>query len=259
MRPKVIDGGPKYLSALRGAIATIRSAFGKGSRTSETAAPMASSPVTAVHITSEVVGPQVVENIYDPVFIATEQADNRPTVVFDLDNTLIVVKDGKATLRPGAREVLESLRNEGIKTVLWTNGKTDYAVRHLQNTGLYELFDIVIAEEAYCAKEFLPWESETARQSFDEVLGTGATDRAEEFNLDFSAAKNLGILGYEVIVDDNPRVFWEAQEGREFGWEFASIQCSYFDGGNNGVTDFSVITQKIRAALLENCHQYEVK
>jgi len=196
------------------------------------------------------VGPLVVENIYDPAFIASERTDTRSTVVFDLDNTLLVVRDGEAEVRPQARATLEALRDQGIKLVLWTNSPTAYALRHLRATGLYELFDVIITKEAYCNAEVQPWQSETARQAFDQILGAGATDRLEELEDYQPMAKNLAILGYRLIVEDNPRISFEVEDAREIGWNYEAIQCSYFNGATETADDFGRILPMIQERLL---------
>ena len=72
-------------------------------------------------------------------------------VVFDLDGTLI---DGNGNLRPGAIDLLNSLKNKGVDVALWTHSPYDRTEMILKDTGLDNYFDIkdknqVVTREDY--------------------------------------------------------------------------------------------------------------
>ncbi|CBH15894.1 TFIIF-stimulated CTD phosphatase, putative [Trypanosoma equiperdum] len=58
---------------------------------------------------------------------------DRPTIVLDLDETLVYAREGPLYVRPGLEELLQFL-DENCETVLWTAGMKHYAeavVRHI--------------------------------------------------------------------------------------------------------------------------------
>ncbi|KAH8620542.1 putative NLI interacting factor like phosphatase [Trypanosoma vivax] len=62
----------------------------------------------------------------------------RPTVVLDLDETLVYARDGPLYVRPGLEELLQFL-GENCETVLWTAGVKHYAeavVRQIDRNGI---------------------------------------------------------------------------------------------------------------------------
>jgi hypothetical protein len=61
-----------------------------------------------------------------------------PIWAFDVDGCLIDSVTG-GSLRPLARDVLESLHAQGVTVVLWSAGGGDYARRRAQEHGLHDL------------------------------------------------------------------------------------------------------------------------
>jgi hypothetical protein len=68
------------------------------------------------------------------------------TWVFDVDATLVDAITG-SSLRPGAQDLLASLRAEGCRTVLWSAGGAAYARRRATQHGIAHLFDAFEAKD----------------------------------------------------------------------------------------------------------------
>jgi len=71
----------------------------------------------------------------------------RMTWVFDVDATLVDAITG-SSLRPGAQDLLVSLRAEGCRIVLWSAGGAAYARRRATQHGIAHLFDAYEAKDA---------------------------------------------------------------------------------------------------------------
>ena len=69
------------------------------------------------------------------------------TIVFDLDNTL--VDEFGAGTRPGIVKLLEKLRADGHRLVLWTNSRRDRAREILKMYDLRKHFSTIICREDY--------------------------------------------------------------------------------------------------------------
>ncbi len=72
-------------------------------------------------------------------------------IVFDLDNTL--VDEFGSTVRPGIKSMLERLKRDGHRLVLWTNSKTERAKEILFRHDLKNYFSTFIFRENYDPKE----------------------------------------------------------------------------------------------------------
>lgn len=77
---------------------------------------------------------------------------NRPSVwIFDVDGTLIG-SIRSTQLRPGARELLETLTEAGTTLVLWSAGGAEYAHRMLAQFDLVHFFSGIYAKEERCER-----------------------------------------------------------------------------------------------------------
>ncbi|MBI4347909.1 MAG: trehalose-6-phosphate synthase [Elusimicrobia bacterium] len=130
--------------------------------------------------------------IYDRSFVASEKADGRFTVVLNLNDTIEHHDDktGGDTfrLRPGIEGDLGRLKASGIKVVLWTQAERWWVERFLDRfPALAPQFDRIITHENYM--EPTPGES---------VGRPVLASRVE----DDPFAKDLSVLGYDVLIDD---------------------------------------------------------
>ena len=92
-------------------------------------------------------------------------------IVIDLDNTL--VDELGATLRPGCKNFLTALLQDGHELALWTSSSRNRAEEILQRFNLHSFFSIVIFREDY--------------QSLNK-----------------NARKDLRWLDADLIIDDDP-------------------------------------------------------
>ncbi|MFC1521425.1 MFS transporter [Elusimicrobiota bacterium] len=141
-------------------------------------------------------------NITDKKVIKRELKDKRFTAVFDLNQTLEghddAVDPDDIRLRPGTIENLKDLKNSGIKIVLWTQAET------------------------WWVEKFFAKYPETA-QYFDLVItGNNYVPNVEEYNHTNTKnfEKDITILGYDVIVDDNAKL---ESTAREKGFFFVGV------------------------------------
>ncbi len=161
------------------------------------------------------------ESVYDPEFYNVERADSRITVVVDLDQTILnteVDKEHKIqniTFRPNIMEMIlrlmmDNAYKDEVKWVLWTQGNRPY-VKHVDSyfPHLFTRFDLIITKENYEAysPDFIARDPSNAPEGFYE-----RNDRA------IWPPKNLAILGYDILVDDNRDVLNQVNElGNPYG------------------------------------------
>ena len=79
----------------------------------------------------------------DPLstFLPPSSDPSRPTVVLDLDETLVYARDGPVKQRPFLGELLNGLAQGGFEVVVWTAGERDYAqgvIRSIDPNGVIE-------------------------------------------------------------------------------------------------------------------------
>ncbi|OGS05724.1 MAG: hypothetical protein A3G41_06195 [Elusimicrobia bacterium RIFCSPLOWO2_12_FULL_59_9] len=130
--------------------------------------------------------------IYDPGFIRRERADARFTVVWDLNGTLEAHDDrtdkNAVYLRPQAEEVLKSLKDRGVKLVLWSQAEKWWVDGFFQKfPQIAPYFERVITRENYM---------DLSGKEFAEFPEASAVHRR------FPRAKNLSLLGYDLLVDN---------------------------------------------------------
>jgi long-chain acyl-CoA synthetase len=77
--------------------------------------------------------------VSDPAGVQSVGAQ-RPTWLFDVDATLVDGVTG-SHLRPHARHLLELLRGQGARTLLWSSGGAEYALRRARQHAIDHLVD----------------------------------------------------------------------------------------------------------------------
>jgi protein-L-isoaspartate(D-aspartate) O-methyltransferase len=143
------------------------------------------------------------ECILKPEFVRSERAiaAEQVTVVFDLDETIRYYSHPRASyvLREGMTEQLRKLKSHGIRLVLWTNN--DAVPFFEQFPEMRTIFDLAISgynfnspsrEELAAAYGELAAGSKLSGQTIDEIF-----ERCEH------GQKDIGLLGYPLIVDDS--------------------------------------------------------
>lgn len=145
------------------------------------------------------------ERIFKPEFIKKERAISKTmkTVVFDLDNTLAyydrVTK--KYILRKGIEGELKKLKRPGIRLILWTSNNTAAAEAFVdQHPTMASYFDLAITSD----NSRFPT-SEELKVAYPEI----ETKAMSGYYYDRDRTKDIALLGYDLIVDDNPMVGFE--------------------------------------------------
>ncbi|HNV86988.1 MAG TPA: Fic family protein, partial [Candidatus Omnitrophota bacterium] len=147
--------------------------------------------------------------IFDAPFIEYERsrsAEHR-TVVFDLDETLgfFDEEQGKYVLKEGTtsgalERQLAELRDSGVRLVLWTAAKrAAVEVLFEGHPWLAQYFDRVITRENFYRIE----DYEKKLRKAYPVSEEDFWKKVWGFYQDRPSAKDLGLLGYTLIVDDN--------------------------------------------------------
>jgi hypothetical protein len=160
--------------------------------------------------TQRKVGPKIPSNIYDPAFIRSERSDPRFTVVFDLDDTLVTDYEGQILVRPHVKSTIEKIKEMGIKIVIWTGAGIKRAVKALKAVGIYEICDVIIAGEAWSDTADVEELAETLFQS----------EKERELILNYTLAKNINLLGYDILVDNDSQ---EISSARKWGCKCIEI------------------------------------
>ncbi|MEM4097324.1 MAG: NIF family HAD-type phosphatase [Candidatus Micrarchaeaceae archaeon] len=111
-----------------------------------------------------------------PDYVGVSMPQNVNKVVFDLDGTLI---DQYGNLRPGARELLDSLREQGKQVALWTHSPYDRTAQILKNTHLDDYFDIKDPNQVVTREDY------------------ATDDNVHTF-------KDIRRIGGDVLIDDDP-------------------------------------------------------
>jgi hypothetical protein len=145
---------------------------------------------------------QTIENIFHKNTMLRETQDNRFTVAFDMDNTLFNEKGSKK--RPGIENALELLKSKNIKMVVWTNATKGWAEDNFKNLGLSNYFHGLITRESYVLNEIKKHNPDFHKKIIQ------AFPREAAFQEQYDTGKNISLLGYDVLVDDNPRIKAEA-------------------------------------------------
>jgi hypothetical protein len=161
-----------------------------------------------------------IENIFEKNTMARERGDKRFTVAWDMDNTLVDEFGGKT--RPGVVEALQRLREKNVKLVVWTNSRGQRALDIMRARRLEQFFHALISRESYMLDEF-----EKNKPDFHKKIAA-AFPREAEFQKKFESGKNVSLLGYGVLVDDNPQV---RSEAAFWGGAYRVEVCERFTGG----------------------------
>lgn len=162
-----------------------------------------------------------IENIFEKNTMLRERGDKRFTVAFDMDNTLADDHGGKT--RPGMAEALKLLHERGIKLVVWTNSKGQRALDIMKARRLEPFFHALITRESYMLSEI-----ESRKPELHQKIAA-AFPREVEFQQKFESGKNVGLLGYDVLVDDNPQV---RAESAFWGGAYKVEVCERYTGRN---------------------------
>jgi len=157
--------------------------------------------------------------IFEKKTMLRERSDGRFTVAWDMDNTL--VDDFGARTRPGLVKCLKRMREKNIKLVVWTNSERSRAQDILKTTALERYFYGLIARESY----ELPAIRKKSSRFYEKIAE--AFPREVDFQSKFESGKNLGLLWYDVLVDDNP---WVASQAKYWGGTYRVEVCERFTG-----------------------------
>ncbi|MFA6281139.1 MAG: 4-alpha-glucanotransferase, partial [Candidatus Omnitrophota bacterium] len=184
------------------------------------------------------------DKIYDSKFINPERiiSSQRPTVVFDLDETIAYARKpgaGMGMLRPGIEKELDILRKEGIRLVLWTRSSREGVrafFKQAQHQHVPAYFDLIITSENYIPKNtddllqifktyayyfgankgniginYLIGKLDTnsilypdRQNGMYNLLGIDFCDRINDYFLKDFVQKDLALLGYRLLVEDDP-------------------------------------------------------
>ena len=150
---------------------------------------------------------RIIESIYEEAALADERGDDRYTVAWDLDNTL--VDETGWHVRPGAFAALRILREAHVRQVVWTSSTTARALDILRGLGMDRSFDALIGREGYALDEI----RKNRRAEYHWIKKEFQGEK--EFQARFEYGKNLGVPGYDVLIDDNPKV-----RGQAAYWDF---------------------------------------
>ena len=140
--------------------------------------------------------------IFEKNTMLRERNDGRFTVAWDMDNTLVDDFGGKT--RPGVKKCLKGLRSKHIKMVVWTNSEKKRAQDILKDRGLEPYFHALITRESYELSEI-----QKRNPDFHKKIAA-AFPREVAFQNKFESGKNISLLGYDVLIDDNPDVAQQA-------------------------------------------------
>src|SRR5207302_1529469 len=153
------------------------------------------------------------KRIFDPDFIQEQRRHSalQPTVAFDLQQTLgYTDMKGAWHLRPGVEQLLSNLRNDGIRLVLWSaDARESVGLFFEQHPRMAAYFDLIITRENFAVRMnkqgVLPEEKTQLESSypgidFRRVINFYHSEYYDDFGI--STAKDLGLLGYTLLVDD---------------------------------------------------------
>jgi hypothetical protein len=178
-----------------------------------------------------------IECIFDEDTMLREKKDPRFTVAWDLDCTLASYSGDE--VRPGAVQALQLLRNHKIKLVIWTNSRAERAMDIIDGHGFDKYFDYLIARESYMLEEVENLRPETFKRVNEK------SPREIEFQKRYLSGKNLMLLGYDVLIDDNPIVRREAEFWNN---KYRVFVCQGFTG-ESALRDPGQITEYAEKAV----------
>ena len=144
----------------------------------------------------------VIDNVFYKSTMLKERNDERFTLVFDMDNTLFNETGGKQ--RPNIEKSLTLLKKNRIKMVVWTNSTRQRAEDILLKSKISQYFYGLITRESYMVSEIKKREAEFYKKI------EKAFPKEVTFQSKYDSGKNLSLLGYDVLIDDNPQVKSEA-------------------------------------------------
>ena len=122
------------------------------------------------------------------------------------------VKLESIKLYPGIREVLENLKQKGVKLAVVTDAENGHALSRLNKFGLQKYFDVIISADMTGKRKPEPDSLLLALRK----LGVKAEEAAivgDSLRRDIEAGKRLGMLTVYAAYGD--RNFFECREGRE--------------------------------------------
>lgn len=175
--------------------------------------------------------------IFDRENIRREKADKRFTVVFDLDDTLIYSEgqDGAGIrLREEADSMLNMFGQLGVKRVLWTSATREWVETVFeQYPTLLECFDRVITRENYLDENEVEGEVDDYDDDDDRPFELRRFFREKLMHpvhtvVAGSGLKNLGLLGYDVLVDDTAHRTVENYYTRGHGFKAIAVPTKRF-------------------------------
>jgi len=122
------------------------------------------------------------------------------------------VKLESITLYPGIKEVLENLRQRGVKLAVVTDAENGHAISRLKKAGLEKYFDVVISADMTGKRKPEPDSLLLALKK----LGVKAEEAAivgDSLRRDVEAGKRLGMFTVYAAYGD--RNFFESRKGKE--------------------------------------------
>lgn len=146
---------------------------------------------------------KAIDCVFDNDVMRREKQDRRFTVVWDMDCTLF--DDFGGRIRPGVTQALELIQAKNIKMAIWTNSKRNRALDIIKNKNVAGFFDVLITRESYMLDEIQSSKPELYKKIAD------AFPREVEFQARYESGKNLTLLGYDFLIDDNKQVIREAE------------------------------------------------
>jgi|GEM_PF-6652389 len=162
--------------------------------------------------------------IFDREFIEKERklASEKTTVVFDLDHTLAAYDDEvkEYTLRPGIETELKKLSQKGLRLIIWTRAIRQIVEKFLSKySKVASLFDVVITRENTTldteadGDEMLRiYGGYNKNQAIDRYHLNEEMDKALDFYNKYLNTKDISLLGYALIVDDDRDIEFQAAE-----------------------------------------------
>src|SRR5262249_45365009 len=151
-------------------------------------------------------------------------AARQKTVAFDLDNTLAYYDfdQEEYVLRPGVTAQLKKLKDQNVRLILWTTSPTWLAERFFnQYPDAADCFEFAITAINFHDERLIE-----AYQAVDRDIDPYEVAR---FYITYGRSKDIGLLGYAMIVDDAPTLrFWS--EVSPLGpFKYFSGEGLYFD------------------------------
>ncbi|MDO8512939.1 MAG: HAD-IIIC family phosphatase [bacterium] len=157
-------------------------------------------------------------SIFREDFITQENHLSIKTIVFDLDETMRGwdIKNHQTFLRHSLKQVLGSLKDLGYRLVVWSAADRDSIQQTLNKYPEFEqYFNLIIPAESYSFKFVLKSEQDYIKK-VDEKYYQDLLKTSQD-NIDPSTGrsiyripKNIKLLGYSLIIDDDPAVLKEA-------------------------------------------------